>query len=407
MGEELNSIRGVTKTLASVFQRFGYQEVETPMFEHLDLFTRKSGSEVVKQLYAFRDKSGRDLALRPELTAPVIRLYAQHLKSAPKPLKLCYFGHCFRYEEPQAFRWRQFYQAGAEVIGSSNPACDVEVILTATEAMRELGFSSWDLRIGNVDILRRALRASGVQERDQDPILRAVDSKDEERIDHELKRAGISGDRAQELKKVFSTKGTPDVLEELPSTFVDRSSLQDFARILNFLRSLKIPFSVDLSIARGLDYYTGVVFEIYVRGVQVAGGGRYDTLVETLGGPPTPATGVGFGVDRLAKLVLESKSLSFSTEPKVMVIPVTGEDVPEAFRIALDFRRQGISTELELADRKLAKSLAHANALGVSYVVLIGPAERAAGRVVLRDMKSGKQEQMGVEEAIKKLKPIT
>jgi histidyl-tRNA synthetase len=405
MGEELACVRWAAAIISSVFERFGYQEVETPVFEHLDLFTKKSGSMVIKQMYTFKDKSGRDLALRPELTAPVIRLYIQHLKSAPKPLKLCYFGSCFRYEEPQAWRWRQFFQAGAEIIGSQSPQADAELVLMAVEVVRELGLKNWELRIGDVGILRSALQAAGVCEERQDPVLRAVDSKDPDRIAQELERAGVK--EKEELQHLFSLRGDSKVLQELPHHLRAGETVRRFKKILQLLDSLGVAFEVDLGIARGLDYYTGFVFEIYAGGVQVAGGGRYDTLVETLGGPPTPATGVGFGVDRLAKLALDAGQKPKPRCPRVMVIPVSEEDVEEALRVAQILRANGIPTDFETLTRKLSKSLAHANALNIPFVVLIGRSERAAGRAMLRDMRSGRQELLEIKALVQRLKPVS
>jgi histidyl-tRNA synthetase len=406
IGAELENIRRVTEVLSSVFQRFGYLEVETPIFEHLELFTRKSGSEIVRQLYAFKDKSGRDLALRPELTAPVIRLYLQRLKSEPKPLKLCYFGSCFRYEEPQAWRWRQFFQAGAEIIGTKALEADVEVVLTAWEAMRELGFKRFELRVGNVGILRGVLRNAGVNAELQDPILRAVDSHDAGRISAELQKAGIQGESAEKLKKLFSLRGSQNVLEKLPEETQKNSLLFDFRKILELLSAAGVDFTLDLGIARGLDYYTGFVFEVYVDGVQVAGGGRYDGLVEVMGGSSTPATGVGFGVDRISKALLERGMRSGPLGVKAMVIPVSKADFPEACQVALELRRVGIPTELELASRKLSKALAHANALGVKKAIILGSRERAAGEALVRDMQTGEQERIELKTLASRLKSI-
>jgi histidyl-tRNA synthetase len=405
-GAELESVRKVTEVLSGVFRRFGYSEVETPIFEHLELFTRKSGSEIVRQLYAFKDKSGRDLVLRPELTAPVIRLYLQRLKSEPKPLKLCYFGSCFRYEEPQAWRWRQFLQAGAEIIGTEAPEADVEVVLTAWETMRELGFKHFDLKVGNVGILRKALGNAGVSTELQDPILRAVDSHDAGRISAELQKAGIQGKSAEEFKKLFSLKGNQSILNELPEEVRKNLLLHDFREILRLLSAAGVDFTLDLGIARGLDYYTGFVFEIYVDGVQVAGGGRYDGLVEVMGGPPTPATGVGFGVDRISKALLERGMGSGPLGIEAMVIPVSKADFPEACQVALELRRAGIPTELEFASRKLSRALAHANALGVKKAIILGSRERAAGKVLVRDMQTGEQERIELKTLASRLKSI-
>ncbi len=178
--EDLYRIRETQQGLREIFKRYGYKEIETPIFESLDLFTQKSGSEIMDQIYHFEDKSQRQLALRPELTAPSIRFYNNQLKSEPKPLKIFYFGPCFRYERPQAERWRQFLQAGVELIGSNRPEADASVIALTNDAVKELGLEKYTLRVGHIGVLREVLSYGGISEEEQDPILRAIDSRDKE-----------------------------------------------------------------------------------------------------------------------------------------------------------------------------------------------------------------------------------
>ncbi|MCS7131547.1 MAG: histidine--tRNA ligase, partial [Hadesarchaea archaeon] len=309
-GLELEGVRQVTRVMSEIFKRYGYVEVETPIFEHLELFTKKSGASVVNQIYAFQDKSGRWLALRPELTAPVVRFYLERLKSFPKPLKLFYFGSCFRYEEPQAGRYRQFLQAGAEIIGSSRPEADAEVIALVDDIARGLGLSGYDLRVGNVRLLREILSQAGVKGDEQDPVMRAIDARDQARLERELDERGVEEGYKRLLKAVTELRGDGSALDKAEELLNDmpkaKAALQRSRRVLELLESFGVDgYSVDLGIARGLEYYTDIVFELYVGGVQVAGGGRYDELIELLGGEPCPAVGVGFGVDRIARALLK------------------------------------------------------------------------------------------------------
>jgi len=412
IGEELASIRHVMRRMEEIFKRYGYEEIETPMFEHLELFTKKSGSNVINQLYAFKDKSSRDLVLRPELTAPVVRFYIQKLRSNPKPVKLFYFGSCFRYEEPQAKRWRQFLQSGVEMIGTANPAADAEVASLSSSVMRELGFKDYELRVGHVRLLRELLTNAGVKGDSQDPILRAIDSKDEKRIREEINLAGIKSEDVRILRGLLSLKGEISVLDKagallkrIPRAAASLKNLQDIIRYLGPLGVEK--FSIDLGMARGLDYYTDFVFEIYVDGVQVAGGGRYDELVEQLGGEPTPAVGVAFGVDRISQIMLSRSMVSFKDRLDCLVLPVDEKVREEAMKLVTELRRAGLSVDTDFMGRSLSKAMAYANALKVKRVVVVGAKDLAKGQVVLKDMATGKQEQIAREELAEKLKSVS
>lgn len=411
LGEELLSIRHVMRRMDEIFKRYGYEEIETPMFEHLELFTKKSGSSVVSQLYAFKDKSSRDLALRPEITAPVARVYIQRLRSRPKPVKLYYFGSCFRYEEPQSKRWRQFLQSGAEILGTDDPAADAEVAALASHIMEDLGFVDFELRLGHIRLLRELLSHAGVKGEAQDPILRAVDSKEERRISEEVKKAGIRPAEEKLLRDLIALRGEVSILDkaapmlrEIPGA---TAALKNLQAIIGYLPSLGVRnFSLDLGIARGLDYYTDFVFEVYLGGVQVAGGGRYNELVEQLGGEPTPAVGVAFGIDRIAQMMLERKMVPFRDRLDCLVLPVADGVRAEAMKVVTELRRAGLAADIDLMGRKFSRAMEYADAIGVKRVVVVGPKELKKGRVVIRDMTTGKQELVAREDLPRVLKSV-
>jgi len=408
-GEELRSIRHVTQVMGDVFRRYGYVEVETPIFEHLELFTKKSGANVVKQLYTFQDKSDRWLALRPELTAPAVRLYISQLKSAPKPLKLFYFGNCFRYEEPQARRWRQFLQSGVEIIGSARPEADAEVIALSDDVMRELGLVGRELRIGHIRLLREALAKAGVKDDAQDPIMRAIDSREESRLRDELDRAEVGGHDRYLLNALIALRGDAKILDQaeklvggLPRA---RAAVQNLRDILRQVRLLGVEdFSVDFGIARGLEYYTDAVFEFYVDGVQVVGGGRYDELIELLGGEPCPAVGVGFGVDRIAQVLLKRKIEVARERLDCMILPASEAMLDDCLKVARELRAAGLAVDVDLMGRSLTKAISYANARGTEHVIIVGAKDLAVGKVTLRDMRTGVQEKVPKQELVKKLK---
>lgn len=400
LGKELACMRRVEEVMRGIFLRWGYREVETPIFESLELFTRKSGEEVVRQLYVFRDKGGKELALRPELTAPVVRLYLERLRSESKPVKLFYFGPCFRYEEPQAHRWRQFRQAGVEVLGSPRPEADAEVLALTHEVFRELGLEG-EFRVGNVRLLRLVLEGMGVRGEEAERVLRAVDSRDPERLEREL--GGREG--AEEFKELVGLRGGEEVLERAAERVgvEGREILERMGRILRLAGRMGARgLHVDLSIARGLEYYTDCVFEVYVGGIQVAGGGRYDGLAEALGGEPCQAVGVGFGMDRIAQLLLERGGVE-EEGLCCAVLPATEGVLEEALELATELRRKGVSAEVDLMGRNLSKALAHAGARKAKYAVIVGPRELAGGRVTLRDMETGRQEEVEVGRLAERL----
>jgi histidyl-tRNA synthetase len=410
-GEELAAIRRGLQVIGELAERYGYREVETPMFEHLELFTAKSGMNVVSQIYAFKDKGGREIALRPEITPSTVRLYTEKFRSDPKPVKLWYSGSCFRYEEPQAMRWRQFTQAGVEVIGSSRSDADAEVVALVNEVMDKIGLANFKLKLGHVRLLREVLSQAGVKGPGQDPILRAMDSGEEQRLSEELARAKVPKDFEKLLHELASLSGGVEVLkkaremlEKVPAALHALDNLQE---IINLLGRMGVEgFEVDLGIARGLDYYTGFVFEVYSDGVQVAGGGRYDELVQLLGGEQTPAVGVGFGVDRIANALLSARKLKQKQPLDCVVVSTEEKMIPDALGIASELRRAGLKVQVDLMGRKLRKALEYADSLNAEKVVIVGAKEHSGGQVVLRDMKTGEQETVHKAKIAEKLKPV-
>ncbi len=409
LGEELANVRRVESVMHDVFKRYGYSEVKTPEFENLELFTKKSGVTVVKQLYAFKDKSGRELALRPELTAPVVRLYIEQLKAAPKPLKLFYFGNCFRYEEPQARRWRQFLQSGVEIIGSAKPEADAEVVALAYHTIRELGLKNFELRIGHIRVLREVLAHSGVKSDAQDPVMRAIDSKDETRLNEELGKAAVRETDKKLLKALVALRGGARVVDKAENIVANlpraKAAIKNLREIVGYLNVLGVKeFNIDFGIARGLEYYTDVVFELYVGDVQIGGGGRYDDLIALLGGEPCPAVGVGFGIDRISDALLSQGVKPAEEVLDCMLLPVGENALAKCLEIAQMLRDVGLRVDIDLMGRSLAKAISYADSRKAKYAAIVGQKELAAGKVTLRDMRTGEQAQISPREIFVKLR---
>ncbi|HII02300.1 TPA: histidine--tRNA ligase [Methanosarcinaceae archaeon] len=388
--------RYVESIMRDVARNWGYSEVITPTFEHLDLFTLKSGEGIVGELYNFMDKGGRAMTLRPELTAPVMRMYVNELQALPKPLKLFYFENCFRYERPQKGRFREFWQFGVELIGTNKPDSDAEVIALANAMLKAAGIKG-DLKIGNLTVIRTIL-----QELDSETvskIMRLVDKKEYEGLESLLEEIDASEALKSNLFRLIKLEGK-GILPQVKEIVGNIPEIESFEKTLELLDAYGVEYSLDFGIARGLDYYTGMVFEVYGEGLgaqkQVCGGGSYQ-LIQLFGGGDVPSTGFGIGFDRImeiCELVPE--------EPKKLVLVSKPATHLEAVKLANKLREY-VPVYVDLMERNFKAQLTFANNIGADYVVIVGEKELEAGKLTLKDMKSGEQELLTVEEVIGKV----
>ncbi|BAW31392.1 MAG TPA: histidine--tRNA ligase [Methanothermobacter sp.] len=411
--KDMEKRKRVEETLKKVFETYGYHEIKTPIFEDLKLFTLKSGEEIVKQIYHFKDKANRDLALRPELTAPVARVYLNEMRKHPKPIKMYYYGSCFRYERPQAGRFRQFWQFGCELIGAESPQAEAEVIALAEHGLRKLGLEEFRLHIGHLGILRGILEDAGIKGKQQDKIMGLIDKGDVKELQDHLEKIRIDKDAEKLLLSLIDMKGSLEVLGVVEDLIggceLAMESLDDLKELIKLLDDFKVEnYKLDLGIARGLDYYTGIVFEIYVPSLgaqkQVCGGGTYN-LIELFSGEKLQSTGFAFGFDRLITALekQEKKSGGFQFA-KVFVAPVSDSTRRVAYRIVQDLRNAGIASDVDLSGRKLRKTLSYADHLNVEKVILVGERDLKEGKVTIKDMKTGSQEPVKLEDIIEYLK---
>jgi len=371
----------------------GYRRIETPIFEATELFARGVGEAtdiVQKEMYTFDDGGGRSLTLRPEGTAPVCRAYLEHgMRKLAQPVRLWYLGPFFRAEAPQRGRFREFWQVGAEAIGSDAPETDAELIVLLADLLAALGVKGTRLRLSSL-----GTPATRADYRDElQAFLRAHEAELAEevrnRIDLNPMRAFDSGDR-----------DTQAVLRDAPK-LLDRLAPDDaehFAQVRALLDDAGLQYELDPTLVRGMDYYTRTVFEFASDelGAQsgVGGGGRYDGLIELLDGPPTPASGWAAGVERM---LLAARDLPTAPElVDLFVALATDEGARTAFDLALDARRAGLQAQLELAGRSLKTQLKHADRIGARYVAIVGD----NGVVTLRDMQSGEQHDTGAGDVI-------
>jgi histidyl-tRNA synthetase len=382
--EDWPARRRVEGVAQRVLEAAGYRRIETPAFEATELFARGVGEStdiVQKEMYTFEDAGGRSQTLRPEGTAPVARAYLEHgMHTLAQPVKLWYLSSFFRQEKPQAGRFRQFWQVGAEVIGSADPAVDAELIVLLNAMLDELGVREIALRLSSLGTpAARVEYRSALQDH-----LRAHEgelaAEVRERIDLNPLRAFDS-----------DHPGTRRVMENAPRLLehLDADDAAHFAEVRALLDAAGIPYEIDTTLVRGMDYYTRTVFE-FVSGAlgaqsAVGGGGRYDGLIEMIGGPPTPGNGWAAGVERML-LAAEPRP---AVPPVVDLFVASAKDDGEAaaFALASEARRAGLAVQQELAGRKLKGQLKHADRLGARYVAILGDEG-----ISLKDMESGEQE---------------
>lgn len=388
---EMAKRKYVENKLREVAQRWGYGEIKTPTFEHIELFTIKSGEGILGEIYNFKDKGEREIALRPELTAPVVRMYVEELQRSPKPLKFYYFDNCFRYERPQKGRFREFFQFGVEIIGSARSEADAEVIALAVEMLNSVGVKG-DLHVGHLGVVRALLKE--IMPEHQSKIMRLVDKKDDKGLEDFLDEINASDEMKGKLFRLIGLRGI-NAVHEARELVGDIEAITQFESLLSLLDAYGLEYHIDLGIARGLDYYTGMVFEIYCEGLgaqnQVCGGGSY-RLAALFGGEDTPSTGYAIGFDRVME-ICEAKP----AETKRIVVVCFEDTRREAIAIAKKLREH-VPTYIDVMGRKFKDQISYANTIGASHVVIVGKNELDAGKVALKDMRSGEQELLAVEE---------
>jgi histidyl-tRNA synthetase len=394
--EDTRKRRYVEGILRQVVRNWGFSEIITPTFENLELFTLKSGEGVIGELYNFTDKGDREMTLRPELTAPVMRMYVNEMQAQQQPLKLFYFENCFRYERPQKGRFREFWQFGVELIGSRRMDADAEVIALATEMLKSVGIKG-DLNVNNLGVIRHLL--SALETENQSKIMRLVDKKDYEGLDNFLEEINAPVDLRQKLIELISLTGN-DAITKARDILGDLPEIDDFQELLTMLDAYGVQYTINFGIARGLDYYTGTVFEIYAEGLgaqnQVCGGGSYQ-LIQLFGGGDVPSTGFGLGFDR----IMEVCELEAPDDVPVVIIAKESTRL-DAIKASNELRKH-MPVYNDLMKRNFKAQLSYANNISAKHVIIIGEKEVEAGKVMLKDMISGDQELLSIDEVIEKL----
>jgi histidyl-tRNA synthetase len=394
---------------------FGYHEVGTPTFEDAELFIRKSGPEIVDQLYIFQDKAERQLVLRPELTAPVIRFYASELYKLPKPLKIFYFGNCFRYERPQKGRYREFWQFGAELIGTNRSEGVAELVAFAWYCIKCVGIKNFELRLGNLEILKEILSTWDIFGTEQKDFFTALDKGDLDTLKLILEDSGRTPEDIQTFFTLVQTKFKIGELKERKISLLDHFPTLDkhLARFEEVAENIKMynimDFTIDFSIARGLDYYTGIVFEIDVESLgaekQVCGGGEY-SLDELFELTDTPTSGFAIGFDRVALAYGMEGLEKIENELDIFIIPFSKETLKKAIEISVSLRKAGFIVDMDIKGRNMSKNLKFASNRNATFAVFIGEDELESGSALVRAMSTGDQVKVGFSDLLEYFKKV-
>lgn len=401
--DELDAFEKIKKIATRMADFYGFEMIETPILEQAQLFEKGTGAFtdiVEKEMYTFQTKGGDYLTLRPEMTPPIARAYIEHgMQARPKPVKLWYFGPCFRHERPQAGRFRQFYQLGFESLGVKSPLIDAMIVQISYNILKACGFSNLVIDINCIGdsqcrpYFRKALvsylrsRQSSLcgncKRRLKKNPLRILDCKDE---------------KCQRVKKT-----APQILDHLCKECHDY-----FKSLLEFLDELELPYNLNPYLVRGLDYYTKTVFEIFEdteegreRGT-LAGGGRYDELVKLLGGKDTPACGVAMGVERIISL-MKGKVTAKTEEGEqldIFLVQVGELAKRKALKLFSEFRGSGLRIGEALHKDSVSAQFKIAERMNVEYILLIGQKEALDNEVIVREMKSGQQKIVALDKAV-------
>ena len=401
--EDISKWYYVEDIIKEILNKYGYKEIRTPIFEYTDLFVRGIGEStdiVTKEMFTFPDRKGRSLTLRPEGTAPVIRAYLENsMDRISKVIKLFYLGPMFRCEKPQAGRFRQFSQFGIEVIGTKSSAADAEVILTVLEVYKKLGLKNLEILINSVGC--KKCRVDYVQK-----LKNYLKNKKDFLCPECEKRYAKNPLRVLDCKKDSCKK----IIESAP--VITENLCQEceshFSEVKSYLNDQKIIFHEDPQLVRGLDYYTKTAFEIISGGLgaqnAIGGGGRYDDLVEELGGKTTPAVGFAAGIERMI-IAIDQQKVEWPVEKRldIFVAKISEKNKDIAFKLLQKIRNAGLSVDMDYSEGSLKSQMRVANKIGARYTVIVGEKELSKNMVILRNMQNKEQKEIKINNLINEL----
>ncbi|HUT30403.1 MAG TPA: histidine--tRNA ligase [Sedimentisphaerales bacterium] len=396
--------------------RNGFEEYDGPIFEYLKMFQMKSGDEIVEQLFSLKDRGGRDLAIRPEITPTLARMVNQRINSLPRPIKWFSVPRLCRAERPQKGRLREFFQWNIDIIGVDDILADAEVIFCAVDYLQEAGLTSDDIvvRISSREMLAALLKAIGIAPDELEPLYAVLDKRSklpDEAFEEMLAEQVVDKEKRDKIIELMAAESIEEIGKCVKLSEAAGKSVDELLRLFELLGTMGVGefCRFDIGIVRGLAYYTGIVFEIYDRASElraIGGGGRYDDLLKQFGGPDIPATGFGIG-DCVLGILLEEKGLLQkqlpSSEPDYFVAFADGQFQVKAIEIAAKLRRMGRSANFSYRDTSLAKQLKQASAQKARECVIVG-AEIEEGKLAVKNMATGEQKLVEVGKFLSSLK---
>ncbi len=414
--EDARNLQKVLDIVRSVFEKFGFSPLLTPAFESFDLLSVKGGlGEGVKDdIYYFKDKSDRELGLRFDLTMPMVRVVATN-SQLKKPFKRYAIGRVWRYDQPQSMRYREFWQADVDIVGSSSAVADAECLAVVCECLEKLGFKDFTVRINNRKVLQNIFEKSFEIADDNiiRDIFRSIDKLDkigEDGVKEELEGKNVDKKTIKKIMKLLKISGTNSgIVKKIRNRYGYVDGLTELEELLKYMKEFKMlkNLKIDLSLVRGLDYYTGSVFEISLgEKVSCGGGGRYDSLIKDVGGPDMPATGISLGISRIVEVMkMADMFKKLNLEKSTVFIANVNEDVAkDAIKIANRLRKKAILCQTDLMGRNLSNQLEYADSIGTDYTIIVGKKELEQGKLTIRDMKKKMEEKMPLTEIMKKIK---
>jgi histidyl-tRNA synthetase len=399
-GQNQKYFQRVENVFYQVAKEYNFEKIETPIIEEESLFTTSVGETtdiVQKEMYTFKTKGDDKLALRPEGTASIVRSYIENdFYKKPQPVKLFYFGPFFRYERPQKGRYRQFYQFGLEVLGKKAPALDAQIIKVLAETFKELNLKI-KIKVNSLGDdncrpdYKKKLKAALKPDKDKlcEDCQRRFDT-------NPLRILDCKNETCQQI-----VRNVPQIVDHLC-----KSCKKDFKAVLEYLDEMDLPYELDPFLVRGLDYYTNTVFEFFTEDGDLAlgGGGRYDKLVELLGGRETPAIGGAVGVERVVEAMQEQSIKLEDTSKKIFLAQLGKTAKKKAFKLFEDFRKEGIPVYESMGRDSLKSQMAKADKLGAEYTLILGRQECIKDQIIIREMKTGKQHTVKLDNIIDEIK---
>ncbi len=407
----------IVEQLKKVFRKYGFDPLETPSIELWETLGGKYGEDAEMLIYRFKDHGGRDVGLRYDLTVPLSRVIAMH-PDIPKPFKRYQIAPVWRADSPQKGRYREFYQCDFDIVGTSSLMADAEIIAIVYESLHTLGFKKFTIKVNSRKVIRGLIEIAEIPVEKEHETARIIDKLDKIGVDgviEELADKGYSNTAISKIQQIITAEfKSNDEALSFGQNFFGESGLagiSELKELLDYLKILGVPethIRVDLSLARGLDYYTGPIYEAVLEDVSlpsVSGGGRYDGLIKIFSGRDFPATGGSLGLERIYQGLLDLGILpDMKTHTHVLVTVFRKEFIHDSARLAKKLRDEGLNVDLYLGKKNLRAQLGYASDRGIPFAVFYGPDEIEAGEVTLKNLKTETQERMKIEEAVRVIK---